>query len=73
MNKEQARQLLIGELADDYAASLRDDPEFRVETARRGFRGFEGMHDADLVQATSDAGLDEKDDSVWRACQRLLS
>jgi hypothetical protein len=56
--RHQARQLLVRVCVIDFDASLRDDRDFRRECAENGIVGFHNMSDADLIQATTDAGLD---------------
>lgn len=69
--KADARTILIDACVYDHQATMRDDPEYRDNVSRYGFGGFANMSDAELVQATYEADLAERDARVMDACIAL--
>ena len=71
MNTLHARQILIDACSRDYANSLAEIASMREDCAKNGFRGFTRMTNAELLQCTYDAGLQERDDRVNEAAEHL--
>lgn len=57
--REQAREKITVALCNDFADSLGQDRNQRLEIARNGHTGFNDLKDFELIRAAKDADLDQ--------------
>jgi hypothetical protein len=58
MTRDQARQMLLDMLAQDYVNTLCNSNQARLYVAIEGFRGFRDYSAAEMKKAAIDAGID---------------
>lgn len=56
----KTREQVVAACEDDMIDSCRADSGFMASVIRGGFQGFKNMNDKELVQAYTDAGLDDR-------------